>query len=97
VTEAYQAIALIMDPRPCTLDTCPIENAYIHYQPTIPGNSIYLALFGILLIAQLIQSFFFRMWGFAGAMAAGLTLEVAGYIGRILQHGNPFSFDYFLL
>jgi hypothetical protein len=86
-----------MDPGLCTLDTCPIENAYIHYQPTVPGNSIYLALFGILLVTQLIQSFFFRMWGFAGAMAAGLTLEVAGYIGRILQHGNPFGFDYFLL
>ncbi|KAH1617641.1 hypothetical protein KXV51_009563 [Aspergillus fumigatus] len=86
-----------MDPEHCTLDTCPIQNAYIHYQPTIAGNSVYLALFGIFLFTQLIQSIFFRMWGFAGAMAAGLVLEVAGYTGRILQHGNPFSFDYFLL
>lgn len=94
--EAHQAIAL-MDPEHCTLDACPIQNAYIHYQPTIAGNSVYLALFGIFLFTQLIQSIFFRMWGFAGAMAAGLVLEVAGYTGRILQHGNPFSFDYFLL
>ncbi|KAH1666391.1 hypothetical protein KXV31_006407 [Aspergillus fumigatus] len=86
-----------MDPEHCTLDACPIQNAYIHYQPTIAGNSVYLALFGIFLFTQLIQSIFFRMWGFAGAMAAGLVLEVAGYTGRILQHGNPFSFDYFLL
>ncbi|KAL3408139.1 putative RTA1 domain protein [Aspergillus fumigatus] len=72
--EAHQAIAL-MDPEHCTLDTCPIQNAYIHYQPTIAGNSVYLALFGIFLFTQLIQSIFFRMWGFAGAMAAGLVLE----------------------
>ncbi|EDP47072.1 RTA1 domain protein, putative [Aspergillus fumigatus A1163] len=64
-----------MDPEHCTLDACPIQNAYIHYQPTIAGNSVYLALFGIFLFTQLIQSIFFRMWGFAGAMAAGLVLE----------------------
>ncbi|KAH1470111.1 hypothetical protein KXX53_000532 [Aspergillus fumigatus] len=83
--EAHQAIAL-MDPEHCTLDTCPIQNAYIHYQPTIAGNSVYLALFGIFLFTQLIQSIFFRMWGFAGAMAAGLVLEII-----IIYHGEEIS------
>ncbi|KAH1607698.1 hypothetical protein KXX44_008932 [Aspergillus fumigatus] len=83
--EAHQAIAL-RDPEHCTLDTCPIQNAYIHYQPTIAGNSVYLALFGIFLFTQLIQSIFFRMWGFAGAMAAGLVLEII-----IIYHGEEIS------
>ncbi|KAH2293509.1 hypothetical protein KXV63_000637 [Aspergillus fumigatus] len=75
-----------MDPEHCTLDACPIQNAYIHYQPTIAGNSVYLALFGIFLFTQLIQSIFFRMWGFAGAMAAGLVLEII-----IIYHGEEIS------
>ena len=30
-------------------------------------------------------------------MAAGLILEVIGYLGRILLHDNPFNFDSFLM
>ncbi|KAG2009302.1 hypothetical protein GB937_007901 [Aspergillus fischeri] len=69
-----------MDPGLCALDTCPIENAYIHYQPTIPGNSVYLALFGILLLTQLIQPVFF---------CAALYLLLGQII--ILYHGEDVS------
>ncbi|KAL4808593.1 RTA1 like protein-domain-containing protein [Aspergillus unguis] len=86
-----------MDPENCTLQTCSIEDAYVTYQPTIAGNSIYTALFGILLIAQIVQCPIYRMWGFSGSMIAGLILEVLGYIGRILSHDDPFSFDWFLM
>ncbi|KAL3473687.1 RTA1 like protein-domain-containing protein [Aspergillus californicus] len=86
-----------MDPESCTLATCSLEDAYIHYQPTIAGNSVYAALFGILLIAQIIQFPLYRMWGFSGSMIAGLVLEVLGYAARILFHDDPFSFDYFLM
>ena len=86
-----------MDPADCALEICPIEDAYIHYQPTIAGNSVYLALFGVLLIAQAILAPVYRTWGFSGSMVAGLVLEVLGYVARILFHDDPFNFDYFLM
>ncbi|KAL4878073.1 RTA1 like protein-domain-containing protein [Aspergillus karnatakaensis] len=86
-----------MDPETCTLETCSLEDAYIRYQPTIAGNSIYIALFGILLVAQAIQCPFYRMWGFSGSMIVGLFLEVLGYAARILFHDDPFNFDWFLM
>ncbi|KAL4899200.1 hypothetical protein BDW74DRAFT_183941 [Aspergillus multicolor] len=86
-----------MDPAECTLDICPIEDAYIQYQPTIAGNGLYLALFGLLLVAQAILTPVHRAWWFSGSMIAGLLLEVLGYVARILFHDDPFSFDYFLM
>ncbi|KAL4914009.1 RTA1 like protein-domain-containing protein [Aspergillus aurantiobrunneus] len=86
-----------MDPATCSLETCPIEDAYIQYQPTIPGNSVYIALFGALLIAQTLLCPVYRMWGFSGSMITGLILEVLGYAARILFHDDPFSMDYFLM
>ncbi|KAL4864582.1 hypothetical protein BDV12DRAFT_176017 [Aspergillus spectabilis] len=86
-----------MNPEDCTLQTCSLEDAYIRYQPTIPGNSVYIALFGALLVIQAIQCPFYRMWGFSGSMIAGLVLEVLGYAARILFHDDPFNFDYFLM
>ncbi|KAL2844061.1 RTA1 like protein-domain-containing protein [Aspergillus pseudoustus] len=86
-----------MNPELCTLETCSIEDAYIHYQPSIPGNAIYIALFGILLVAQVVQAPLYRMWGFSVSMFAGLVLEVLGYAARILFHDDPFNFDWFLM
>ncbi|CEL10936.1 hypothetical protein ASPCAL14043 [Aspergillus calidoustus] len=86
-----------MNPETCTLETCSIEDAYIHYQPSIPGNAIYIALFGILLIVQAVQLPLYRMWGFSLSMIAGLLLEVLGYSARILFHDDPFNFDWFLM
>lgn len=34
---------------------------------------------------------YYQAWGFATALVIGAFLEVAGYIGRILMHYNPWS------
>lgn len=86
-----------MDPEDCTLATCSLEDAYMHYQPSIPGCSVYIALYGLLLVIQAIQCPIYRMWGFSGSMVIGLTLDIIGYVARILFHGDPFNFDYFLM
>lgn len=80
----------------CTLQTCPLSDAYIQYQPHMAGNIFYLALFAIMLIGQIGTGIVFRSWSFMGPMVAGLILEVIGYLGRILLHDNPFSFNAFL-
>ncbi|CAG7978594.1 unnamed protein product [Penicillium nalgiovense] len=81
----------------CTLQTCPLSAAYIQYQPNMAGNIFYLALFAIILIGQIGTGIVFRSWSFTVPMVAGLILEIIGYLGRILLHDNPFSFNDFLM
>ncbi|KAE8421221.1 RTA1 like protein-domain-containing protein [Aspergillus pseudocaelatus] len=81
----------------CTLATCPIDLAYINYQPNIPANVLFLVIFGLLLAAQIALGTWFRTWTYMGAMTAGLILEILGYVGRLMMHSNPFDFNAFLL
>jgi hypothetical protein len=81
----------------CTLDTCPITDAYVEYIPSLAGNATYLSIFAILWCAQMYQGIRYRTWGFLTGMAVGGLLEIAGYLGRILLHSDPFNFNYFLV
>ncbi|KAL8719546.1 MAG: hypothetical protein Q9181_008053 [Wetmoreana brouardii] len=81
----------------CTLQTCPISIAQVHYVPSLAGNVLYLAIFSICLILQLIFGFRWRTWTFTGAMFGGLVLEVLGYVSRVQMHDNPFKSDPFLM
>ena len=81
----------------CTVDTCPLECAEVHFLPTLAGNGIYAGIFGLILIAQLGLGIRYKTWGFMVGMALGLVLEVVGYIGRIMLHNNPFDFNGFIM
>jgi hypothetical protein len=67
------------------------------YVPTLAGNAIYAVAFGLLLVAQLGLGTKYKTWGFMVGMICGLTLEVVGYAGRIMLHGNPFDFNNFIM
>jgi hypothetical protein len=81
----------------CTLDTCPIRWANVQYVPSLAGNATYLSIFAILLVAQLYLDIRNRTWGFLTGMVIGGLLEIAGYLGRVLLHSDPFNFNYFLM
>ncbi|KAI9824052.1 MAG: hypothetical protein M1832_002120 [Thelocarpon impressellum] len=81
----------------CTLKLCPILYAYVRYQPSLPGNGFYLALFGVLLGAHIYLGVRYRTWGFLAGMVGGLILEIIGYVGRIMMHYNPFFRGNFLI
>ncbi|TVY24036.1 Sphingoid long-chain base transporter [Lachnellula hyalina] len=81
----------------CTLATCPIDDAFVDYLPSLAGNATYLAIFAILWLAQVYLGIRYRTWGFLATMAVGGLLEIAGYLGRILLHSDPFNFNYFLI
>jgi len=84
--------------RDCTKETCCLEQgATLNYLPTLPGNIVYAAVFGVLLIAQLYLGFRHRIWGFVVGMFCGLSLEVLGYAGRIWITESPFDLNPFLL
>ena len=82
----------------CTLKTCSVKKyGYVHYQPSIPGNAFFLAIFSLTLLVQIYQAFRYRTWGVSIAFGMGLAMEICGYIGRLLMHGDPFDKSYFLL
>ncbi|KAJ9161912.1 RTA1 domain-containingprotein [Coniochaeta hoffmannii] len=81
---------------PCTIDTCPLSEGVITYQPSIAGNSFFVALFGILLLVQLGLGIRHQTWSYLVAMAFGLILEVVGYVGRVQLHDDPFDFNFFI-
>ncbi|KAJ5890024.1 RTA1-domain-containing protein [Penicillium tannophilum] len=80
----------------CTLDTCPITEAYVYYVPSLAGNAFYLALFAIFLVAQLGLGIRYKTWGFLAGLFGGLVLEIIGYLGRVQLHNNPFVFNSYL-
>ena len=81
----------------CTLQTCPLSDAQIGYVPSLAGNAFYVAIFALLLFAQIFLGIFYRTWGFLVATFMGIVLEVIGYIARIQMHFNPFLQNPFLM
>ncbi|EQB46069.1 Sphingoid long-chain base transporter RSB1 [Colletotrichum gloeosporioides] len=81
----------------CTVGTCPLSCAQVEYLPTLAGNALYAAIFGLLLVAQIALGIRYKTWGFMVGMVCGLILEVVGYAGRIMLHDNPFDFNNFIM
>lgn len=81
----------------CTVEICPLSCAQVDYLPTLAGNAVYAAAFGLLLIAQLGLGTKYKTWGFMVGMICGLILEVVGYAGRVMLHDNPFDFNNFIM
>lgn len=76
----------------CTLSTCPLSQSYWGYRPSLPANSLFLAIFSLSLTLFIAQGILSRRFlGFSIAMTAGCLLEVLGYIGRIMSYYNPFK------
>lgn len=71
--------------------------AEVQYLPSLAGNTIYAAAFGLLLIAQLGLGIRYKTWGFMAGMVCGLLIEIVGYVGRIMLHNNPFDFNNFIM
>ncbi|KAI5781921.1 RTA1 like protein-domain-containing protein [Geopyxis carbonaria] len=81
----------------CTLDTCPIENSFFDYRPSLAANTSLLALFGLSLLANLVQGVAWKTWTFMIAMVLGNLTEILGYVGRVMAYNDPFKMDPFLM
>jgi hypothetical protein len=82
----------------CTLDTCTLSMATVHYDPSLVANSFFLS--NILrrhLLIQAIQAWQFRAWSYSMSIMSGLVLEIVGYVGRVQMHFNPFNPNPFLM
>jgi len=70
---------------------CPVSGTLYGYYPNLGANAFFAALFGLLLIAQLVIGTLTRTWTFMLAVGIGIFGEMAGYIGRLIMHQNPWS------
>lgn len=86
---------LWFDPSKCTISTCPASFRQIQYTPSLAGNAFYLAVFCLILVAQLFLGIRYKTWGFLAGMVGGLALEILGYLARVKLHDNPFSDTWF--
>ncbi|KAK4101608.1 RTA1-domain-containing protein [Parathielavia hyrcaniae] len=102
VTLATFNRTLLMNPRLCTSCTCPLviegrHLGYIAYFPSLAGNALFAAIFGLCLLPQIYYGIRSKTWGFFVAMVGGLILEVIGYTARILMRDNMFTNSYFII
>jgi hypothetical protein len=81
----------------CTLQTCPISQAQLVSDPTLVGNVIFLAIFGLCLVFQVIAGIYYRTWGYFAGIFCSLVLEIIGYTGRVQMHFNPFPDTPFMM
>lgn len=81
----------------CTLALCPVEWSVFQYQPSLAANAIFIAIFGVLMVAHLVQGVWYKAWSYMGCIVAGCILQIIGYGGRIMLHDNPFDFNAFLM
>jgi len=70
---------------------CPVRASNIGYYPTISANAVPAIIFLIALIIQLVIGIRRRTWSYLAALGIGTSLEVAGYVGRVILHRNPYS------
>jgi len=93
---------LLLNPMLCTSCTCPLEIdgymlGYMSYFPSLAGNALFAAVFGLCLLAQIYLGIRHKTWGYLISMSGGLILEIVGYIGRILMRDNMFTNSYFIM
>ncbi|KAJ0351211.1 hypothetical protein COL154_012985 [Colletotrichum chrysophilum] len=81
----------------CTLELCPLEASLLKYQPSIPANSTFIALFALAMVVHSVIGFRAKTWGFTASVIGGCLVEIVGYVGRLILHDNPFSFGGFLI
>lgn len=69
---------------------CPSDGSSLGYAPNLPVSIIFLVLFTIALLCNVVQGLRYKTWTFMVMMCLGSQSEVIGYAGRVLMHYNPY-------
>ncbi|KAK8090538.1 hypothetical protein PG994_000043 [Apiospora phragmitis] len=81
----------------CTLDLCPLEMSVTGYLPSLPVNIMFIALYAFAMVIHIMLGFHWRSWYFTLCCVTCTLSAIAGYVGRIFMHYNPFGFYPFLI
>lgn len=71
--------------------SCPVSATTYGYTPNLGGNIFFATIFGLCAFYHLITGLRSKAWTFMIALTLGSAMELAGYIGRILMHYNPWN------
>ena len=67
------------------------------YTPDLGANILYIAIFVVYFVVQLILGIRYRTWDYMGAALAGVALEIMGYTSRIFMRADPSARTPFLM
>jgi hypothetical protein len=81
----------------CTLELCDVKWSVYQYRPSLIANGIFIALYGIAMLVHIFLGIRWRSWFYMIMMIFGCITEIIGYAGRIILHGNPWSFAGFMI
>lgn len=70
---------------------CPVEETIYGYYPSLGANAFFCAYFAVFLFLNLILTWRYKTWFYGTLITLGAAGEMAGYIGRIMMHSNPWS------
>lgn len=73
---------LLDNPHLCTLDTCDLSLSSFYYRPTVPGNTIFAAIFAVYIVVQLFFGIKHKTWGYMIAMLLGLVSSRSNILRR---------------
>lgn len=99
ILASLTSIAIAAEGRPqgdfrlCTEVTpeCPAIASTYGYYPILSVNAFFCALFALCCLATLVIGVWTKTWTYTIALGIGTLLETAGYGGRIMMNGNPWS------
>ena len=82
----------------CNYTTCPlVPFGQLFYRPSLGGNAVYLAIFALGLALNTGLVIRYRTWGYFVAIVGGTSLEIVGYIGRIMLWQDDFNNNNFII
>lgn len=72
---------------------CPVSATIYGYEPNLPADATICVVFILLIILQLgsICCFRVRTWSYMIPLIVGTAMEIAGYVGRLIMHQNPWN------
>lgn len=91
---------IMLIPRECTPDSCPVANGFLESPPGLAGNAFLLAAFASLIPLNLYTGIRYKTWLYSSLIIIGLVLEVVSHVGKILLHSdtaNPTFFSVYLI
>ncbi len=77
--------------------TCPVDEGFYSYQPSISGNTAFIVIFGLLFAATLFLGWRFRNLHYSALLSASQLLQILAFVGRVLLHRARDSQPYFLI
>jgi hypothetical protein len=74
----------------CTVETCDPVQSWYGYQPNLGINVFFVAAYGIAASYCFIIAVWKRTWlTYTIAILVGSSLELVGYVARVLGHNDP--------